>query len=60
MKFDRENFILDCFSVDWKDLLKIDDLNADNSTKMFLDKINMLLDTYAHLKRVNIYQLKFI
>ena len=35
MKFDRENFILDCFSVDWKDLLKIDDLNADNSTKCF-------------------------
>ena len=60
MKFDRENFILDCFSVDWKDLFKIDDLNADNSTKMFLDKINMLLDTYAHLKRVNIYQLKFL
>ena len=29
-KFDRENFILDYFSVDWKDLLKIDKLNADN------------------------------
>ena len=43
-KFDRENFILD---YDWEDLLKIDELNADNSMKMFLDKINMLLDTYA-------------
>ena len=40
-KFDRENFILDYFSVDWEDLLKIDELNADNSTKMFLDN-NML------------------
>ena len=60
MKFDRENVILDCFSVDWKDLSKINDLNADNSTKMFLDKINMLLDTSAHLKRVNKYQLKFL
>ena len=39
MKFDRENVILDCFSVDWKDLSKINDLNADNSTKMFLDKL---------------------
>ena len=29
-KFDRENFILDYFSVDWEDLLKIDKLNADN------------------------------
>ena len=31
-KVDRENFILDYFSVDWEDLLKTDELNADNST----------------------------
>ena len=37
-KFDRENFILDYFSVGWKDLLKIDELNVDNSTKVYLDK----------------------
>ena len=49
-KFDRENFILDYFSVEWEHLLKIDELNADKSTKKFLDKINMLLDTYAPLK----------
>ena len=40
-------------SVDWEDLLKIDELNADNSTKKFLDKINMLLHTYAPLKKVS-------
>ena len=57
-KFDRENFILDYFSVDWEDLLKIDELNADNSTKMLLDKINMLLDTYVPLKKVKKYKLK--
>ena len=51
--------ILDYFSVDWEYLLKIDDLNADYSTKICLDKINMLLDTYAPLKRINKYQLKF-
>ena len=39
--------------------MKIDELNADNSTKMYLDKINMLLDTYAPLKRINKYKLKF-
>ena len=33
-KFDRENFILDYFSVDWEDLLKVDGLNADNLTKI--------------------------
>ena len=58
-KFDQENFILDYFSVDWEDLLKTDELNADNSTKMYLDKINMLLDIYAPLKRINKYKMKF-
>ena len=58
-KFDRANFILDYFSVEWEDLLKIDELNADNSTKKFLDKIDMLLDTYALFKRVKKYKLKF-
>ena len=58
-KFDRENFILDYFSADWEDLLKIDECNVDNSTKIYLDKINMLLDTYAPLKKINKYKLKF-
>ena len=40
-------------------MLKIDELNADNSTKKFLDQINMLLDTYAPLRRVNKCKLKF-
>ena len=39
-----ENFILNYFSLDWEDLLKIDELNADKSTKIYLDKINMLLE----------------
>ena len=58
-KFDQENFILDYFSVDWEVLLKIDEKNVDNSTKMYLDRINMLLDTYALLKRIDKYKLKF-
>ena len=52
LKFDQKNFILVCFSIDWEDLLKIDKLNAENSTKMYLDIINMLLDTYAPLKKI--------
>ena len=55
----QENFILDYFFVDWEDLLKIDDLKADNSTKIYLDNINMLLDTYATLKRIDKYKLKY-
>ena len=38
-------------------MLKIDELNADKSTKTFLDMINMLLDVYASLKLK--YKLKF-
>ena len=38
-KFDCENFILDYFSVDWKGLLKIDEINADKSTKIYLDNV---------------------
>ena len=56
-KFDQENFILDYFSVDWEDLLKINELTADNSTKIYFNKINILLDTYAPLKKNNKYKL---
>ena len=58
-EFNRLNFILDYFSVEWEDLLRIDELNAGKSIKKLLDKINMLLDTYAPLKRVKKYKLKF-
>ena len=37
--FDCENFIFGYFHVDWEDLLKIVELNADNSTKMYLDRV---------------------
>ena len=47
------------FPVDREDMLKINELNADNSTKMYLGKIDMFLDTYAPLKRINKYKLKF-
>ena len=40
-------------------MLKTDELNADKSTKKFLDKIHMLLHTYAPLKRVKKYKLRF-
>ena len=57
-KFDQENFILDYFFVHWDSLLKTDELNTDNSIKMYLDKINML-DICAPLRSINKYKLKF-
>ena len=40
---------------EWEDLLKISEINADNSTKKFLAKINMLCYTLApmHLQLKN-------
>ena len=59
LKFDQENFLLDYFSVDWENLLKSNELIADNSTQMYSDQITMLSDTYALLKTMNKYKLKF-
>ena len=41
----EKKIIQDYFSVDGDYSLKIDKLNADNSTKIYLDKIDILLDT---------------
>ena len=64
-KFDRGNFILDCFSVDWEDLWKIDEISAYKSTKTFLDQINMLLTRWLPttsilvvIERIYRYQFK--
>ena len=51
-KFNKENFILEHVYVDWEDLLKIDELNADKSNEKILDKMNMLLDKYVPLKKI--------
>ena len=59
MKETRAKFIVDYFSIDWEDLLKIDELNVDNSTQMCLKKINILLDIYIPLKRTDKYKLRF-
>ena len=40
-------------------MLKTDELNTANSTKLYLDKINTLSDIGASLKNINKYKLKF-
>ena len=37
--FDQENFILDYFSIDWNETLKIEEQNINYSTEIFLNKI---------------------
>ena len=58
LNFDQKKFILDYFSIGWEDLMKVDELNADNSASMDLDKIIMILKTYTPFKRINKYKLK--
>ena len=55
-KFDRENFILDYFFVEWEDLLKIYEFNGKNSAQIYLYKFHMLLDTSATHKKINKYK----
>ena len=50
--FEQVNFVLDYFSINWDDTLKIKDENTDCSTKAFLNKINNLLDCYLPLKKL--------
>ena len=51
-KEQKSIFLLGDFNVNHlnynerEDWLKIDELNADNSTKIYLDKIDMFLDIY--------------
>ena len=57
--FDQENFILDYFSIDWNEMLKIEEHNINYSTEVFLNKINKLLDNFAPFKKISKYKLKF-
>ena len=58
-KFDQKKIILVYFSTAQKDFMKVDELNAYNSTKIYLDKMNVLLNTHAPLKRTNKCKLRF-
>ena len=57
--FDQENFILDYFSINWNETLKIEEQNINYSTEIFLNKINELLDNFAPFKKISKYKLKF-
>ena len=50
--FDQENLILDYFSIDWNETLKIEEQNINYSTEIFLNEINDLLDNFAPFKKI--------
>ena len=66
-RFDQKNFVLDCFSVEWDNVLlspntnTIIHTNTQKSYKTFLEKFESLLDNYAkkNLKKISKNKLKF-
>ena len=58
-KFDQENFVSDYFCTDSEDLVKNDELNVDYSAQMYIGKVNILLETYGPLKRIDKYKMSF-
>ena len=57
--FDQDNFILDYFSINWNETMKIEEQNINYSTEIFLNKINELLDNFAPFKKISKCKLKF-
>ena len=58
-KFNRKEFILDYFAIDWLHLLKLQNDDTNTSFQNFFDSMNRILDKHAPLKRFSKYKLNF-
>ena len=58
LAFDQENFILDYLDINWDDVLKLENENADETFQHFYDKINSLLDKYAPIRKMTNREIK--
>ena len=58
-KFNQDNFILDYFSVNWKNTINLQKNDVDHSLQSFFDSANDLLKIHAPYKKVKKYKLKF-
>ena len=58
-KFNREEFILDYFAIDWPHILKLQNNDTNTSFQNFFDSLNRILDKHAPLKKFSKYKLKF-
>ena len=57
--FNQKNFILDYFSVDWKNVINLQKDDVNHSLRCFFDSVNNLLKIHASYKKVKKYKLKF-
>ena len=58
-KFNREEFILDYFAIDWPHILKLQNNDTNTSFQNFFDSMNRILNKHAPSKRLSKYKLKF-
>ena len=58
-KFNQDNFILDYFSINWKNTINLQKNDVDHSLQSFFDSVNDLLKIHAPYKKVKKYKLKF-
>ena len=56
--FDRENFILDFFDIDWNDKLNLANKDPDASFLSFYNGVSVLVDRYAPMRKATKKQLK--
>ena len=57
--FNQRNFILDYFSVNWKNVINLEKNDVNHSLQSFFDPVNDLLKIHAPYKKVKKYKLKF-
>ena len=58
-KFNREDFILDYFAIDWPHISKLQNNNINTSFQNIFDSMKRILDKHALLKRLSKYKLNF-
>ena len=51
--FDRENFILDYLNINWDEILEVDKNDTNFSARIFMTKINNILDKHMPMKKVS-------
>ena len=50
--FNQQNFILDYFSVNWKNVINLEKNDVNHSLQSFFDSVNDLLKRHASYKRI--------
>ena len=58
-KFNREEFILDYFAIDWPYILKLQNNDTNTTFQNFFGSMNRILDKHSPSKRLSKYKLKF-